>query len=46
MVDHGLSDIERLKHISEALQVYKTVTDLLPEFKMLIDKMIEDGSNH
>lgn len=27
-------------------QVYKTVTDLLPEFKMLVDRIIEDGSDH
>ena len=26
-------------------QVFKTVTDLLPEFKVLIDKMIEDEKN-
>jgi uncharacterized protein with HEPN domain len=25
-------------------QVYKTITDLLPEFKILIDRMIEEAS--
>jgi uncharacterized protein with HEPN domain len=27
-------------------QVYKTITDLLPEFKILIDRMIEEESNN
>ena len=71
MNEYGFSSVERLKHVSKAVeqiikypypwhlprsfrnyiaheyfginlsQVYKTVTDLLPDFKILIDRMFE-----